>query len=548
SFTAKDMKVKRQGVVISSLYAYVYLNKVPTQEVEKIIEIHNKMISSNKFWNFVKTDAIKTTSFTLLTSMIDANVILENGKKFLITLRVASEYGHKNLEIKFCNSEKKTTLTTVKNITLYYSKTLNLMLLFFKSLKEGDLLTNEEKEIFINTAVDFVETILNDNVFYAETKYYDDVNEILILHKFQDWDKWISNNYVSELIIVRNMLIEQENISKYSDILEKHISLTSTYKNRNFILTSLVLWPNSIRKSKQSVTDFFTLMIAMCQLYHKIQNLISKYDQEKVITSPEILNEWKNIFIGDIQSGITKFWIFALCSEKTTALEVVILLDHLGKAMKMVDGNIIFKNHIFITLALKFFQFPVSSIQLGASYHILKYATLKLVEQDKNIVELKNFDVNTLNIKKLEEVLQSTQSIMKAILMFKILSWAIILDNSLRYLPILVREWWNTADSKVSVAIDKITTHYNKSIYGGLVSCKRSLDKKFAGVVECYSHSIFFTNINQLPKSCCHMCRKKFHTICLRKWLNTNHKSTCPICRNTFQFVTLFTLRISTFI
>lgn len=106
--------------------------------------------------------------------------------------------------------------------------------------------------------------------------------------------------------------------------------------------------------------------------------------------------------------------------EKTTALEVVILLDHLGKAMKMVDGNIIFKNHILLRrtvgLALKFLQSPVSSIQLGA-YHVLKRAIPKLVEQDKDTIELKNFDVSALNIKKLEEVLQSTQSITNAILM-----------------------------------------------------------------------------------------------------------------------------------
>ena len=70
-------------------------------------------------------------------------------------------------------------------------------------------------------------------------------------------------------------------------------------------------------------------------------------------------------------------------------MEVVILLDHLRKAMKMVDGNIIFKNHTFLTrtvgLALKFLQSPVSSIQLNA-YHVLKHAVPKLVEQDKNTI------------------------------------------------------------------------------------------------------------------------------------------------------------------
>ena len=52
-----------------------------------MIEVHNKIISTNKFWNLVKTDVIliKTAFFTLLTSMIDANVILRNEKKRTVT-------------------------------------------------------------------------------------------------------------------------------------------------------------------------------------------------------------------------------------------------------------------------------------------------------------------------------------------------------------------------------------------------------------------------------------------------------------------------------
>ena len=193
-------------------------------------------------------------------------------------------------------------------------------------------------------------------------------------------------------------------------------------------------------------------MVAMCELYRGVQDLIDKHNQENVtIILLKILNEWKNIFVIlkvellnfgcfvqvqlcsrltiyalDIQFKSLIFlssifnqmcYITDVYSEKTTDMEVVILLDHLGKTMKMVDGNIIFKNHTFLTrtvgLALKFFQ---STMQLG-TYHILKYAVPKLVEQDQNTIKLKNFDVNTLNIKKLEEVLQSTQNIMNAILM-----------------------------------------------------------------------------------------------------------------------------------
>ena len=53
-----------------------------------MIEIHNKIISSNKFWNLIKTDAIpiKTVFFTVLTSMIEnANIILQNEKKRTVT-------------------------------------------------------------------------------------------------------------------------------------------------------------------------------------------------------------------------------------------------------------------------------------------------------------------------------------------------------------------------------------------------------------------------------------------------------------------------------
>lgn len=193
--------------------------------------------------------------------------------------------------------------------------------------------------------------------------------------------------------------------------------------------------------------------------------------------------------------------------------------------------------------------------------------------------------------------------------------------NTLRHLPVLVRQWWSTADSRVSVAVDRITTHYvspmlcqeellnnrlinvenmqikvhlsvrevvalyqmddtklelsivlppnhplgpvtvepgqhaggtanwrnchmqlsiflthqNGSIWDGLISWKKNLDKKFAGIEECYiCFSIFHISTYQIPKLSCHTCRKKFHTPCLYKWFSTSQKSTCPICRNVF--------------
>ncbi|XP_012276738.1 E3 ubiquitin-protein ligase listerin [Orussus abietinus] len=193
--------------------------------------------------------------------------------------------------------------------------------------------------------------------------------------------------------------------------------------------------------------------------------------------------------------------------------------------------------------------------------------------------------------------------------------------NSLRYLPVLVRQWWSTTDSRVSAAVDKITilyvspvlcqeelqnnrltdienmqvkihptarevvavyqmedtklelsmtlpinhplgpitvepgqfaggaanwrnchmqlsiflTHQNGSIWDGLLLWKKNLDKKFAGVEECYiCFSIFHSVTYHIPKLSCRTCRKRFHTPCLYKWFSTSQKSTCPICRNVF--------------
>ena len=70
----------------------VYLNTVPIQKVEKMIELHNKITSSNKFQNLINIDAVpvKTAFFTLLTSMIDTNVILQNEKERTVTSIVNS--------------------------------------------------------------------------------------------------------------------------------------------------------------------------------------------------------------------------------------------------------------------------------------------------------------------------------------------------------------------------------------------------------------------------------------------------------------------------
>uniref|UniRef100_A0A7S1HRD2 E3 ubiquitin-protein ligase listerin n=1 Tax=Phaeocystis cordata TaxID=118079 RepID=A0A7S1HRD2_9EUKA len=60
----------------------------------------------------------------------------------------------------------------------------------------------------------------------------------------------------------------------------------------------------------------------------------------------------------------------------------------------------------------------------------------------------------------------------------------------------------------------------------------QNVEKQFDGVEECpICYSIIQTTDHTLPRLKCRTCGKKFHSACMFKWFNTNHKSTCPMCR-----------------
>ncbi|XP_011257020.1 uncharacterized protein LOC105251738 [Camponotus floridanus] len=268
----------------------------------------------------------------------------------------------------------------------------------------------------------------------------------------------------------------------------------------------------------------------------------------------------------------------------------------------------------------------------GYAHSDLRYQYAEILKNDffpcllNNIFKLMPVEVLQDNKKKTAKLLEAFTTVPSFNFEESWTEWKVdhivcwLYTNCLRHLPVLVRQWLSTADSKVSAIIDKITNHYispmlcqeelnnrllnvenmqikvhpttrevialyqmddtklelsvvlpsnyplgtvkvesgqhagstanwrnchmqlsiflthqNGSIWDGLIMWKRNLDKKFAGVEECYiCFSVFHINTYQIPKLSCHTCRKKFHTLCLYKWFNTSQKSTCPICRNVF--------------
>ncbi|RLU22515.1 hypothetical protein DMN91_004793 [Ooceraea biroi] len=564
----------------------------------------------------------------------------------------------------------------------------------------------------------------------------DSLAYVTIMEKIMSYDKEVIFDRDVSDVSWNQLFLSLEVIRLLTTLIQK-VPSKLNQEHWDFILISFATWQQSLNKSKHNYTDIkvTALMIAVSQLYCALQTLMNKHEQEPMSDlPPALLDEWKNVFANEIHSNVAQTWMYCadLCDQDAATVKSTVTLDHLGKAISMLDENILFKKsdgkdmdainiNEMLELSLRLLQSPIPSIQLGA-YHALKRMIPEFVRHDKVLVEFENFELSSLNIKKLEEVLLKTQNIVNTMLMdFKLcdavsctiqpftdsytytlgylLVWAIVLDicanshsdlrcqyaeilkdglfpcllnnifklmplevlqdnknktvklmeifttapsfnfgeswtesrldhitgwlytNCLRHLPVLVRQWLSTADSRVNATIDKITTHYvspmlcqeelldkrlvnvenmqikvhptarevvalyqmddtklelsivlppnhplgivtvepgqhaggtanwrnchmqlsiflthqNGSVWDGLIMWKRNLDKKFAGVEECYiCFSIFHISTYQIPKLSCHTCRKKFHTPCLYKWFNTSQKSTCPICRNVF--------------
>jgi len=89
SLTNEEMEAKYERVLAANLQGYsCYFKKVPLDEIDKTLEIHNKILSSSKFWKLARHDAlpIKTAFFNVLTSIMEnAGKLLQNEKKRTVT-------------------------------------------------------------------------------------------------------------------------------------------------------------------------------------------------------------------------------------------------------------------------------------------------------------------------------------------------------------------------------------------------------------------------------------------------------------------------------
>lgn len=73
----------------------------------------------------------------------------------------------------------------------------------------------------------------------------------------------------------------------------------------------------------------------------------------------------------------------------------------------------------------------------------------------------------------------------------------------------------------------------NNSIYHSIKLFLKNLDLLFSGKEPCpICYCILHYQNKSLPTKKCHTCNYYFHTLCIRKWVETSSNNTCPTCRS----------------
>jgi hypothetical protein len=76
----------------------------------------------------------------------------------------------------------------------------------------------------------------------------------------------------------------------------------------------------------------------------------------------------------------------------------------------------------------------------------------------------------------------------------------------------------------------------NGSITDGVSSFRRNVTGALKGQSECAICYSIISGDKQLPQKRCPTCKHMYHASCLFKWFKSSNASTCPLCRNAFNF------------
>lgn len=83
-----------------------------------------------------------------------------------------------------------------------------------------------------------------------------------------------------------------------------------------------------------------------------------------------------------------------------------------------------------------------------------------------------------------------------------------------------------------------VITFSNGSITDGLNIFRKNVTGALKGQNECAICYSIISSDKKMPDKRCQTCKNLFHASCLFKWFATSNQSTCPLCRNPFNYGT----------
>ncbi|KAH6673805.1 hypothetical protein B0J14DRAFT_591655 [Halenospora varia] len=83
-----------------------------------------------------------------------------------------------------------------------------------------------------------------------------------------------------------------------------------------------------------------------------------------------------------------------------------------------------------------------------------------------------------------------------------------------------------------------VMTFNNGSIIDGLTVFRRNVVAALKGHTECAICYSIISSDKKMPEKRCQTCKNLFHSSCLFKWFQSSNQSTCPLCRNPFNYGT----------
>ncbi|OCK82799.1 RING zinc finger protein-like protein [Lepidopterella palustris CBS 459.81] len=81
-----------------------------------------------------------------------------------------------------------------------------------------------------------------------------------------------------------------------------------------------------------------------------------------------------------------------------------------------------------------------------------------------------------------------------------------------------------------------VITFSNGDLPDGLRAWRRNVVGALKGQTECAICYSIISGDKQLPSKKCSTCKNLFHSSCLFKWFKTSNASSCPLCRNAFNY------------